>query len=106
MTEMIERVARAICAAEGIDPDARRRSAAAIRMMMSDGREWDNSEDLGAEWEEWVPQARAAIEAMREPTPGMRWPMSYAAWHSGSGQDIANVWRSGVDAALKEDDRG
>ena len=47
MSEMIERVARAICIAERMNPD----------------------DKLGG-WVHWQEAARAAIEATREPTKG------------------------------------
>lgn len=48
MESMIERVARAICTANGGDPDS------------DDHRQ--------PTWRDYVPEARAAIEAMREPS--------------------------------------
>ncbi len=55
MSEMVERVARAICAAKGDDPD-------------------EKCEDWMREfsgWRGYQKSARAAIEAMREPTKEM-----------------------------------
>jgi hypothetical protein len=54
MSEIVERVARASCKADGFDPDD----------LLCSG-----SDDLL--WTSWVPGARAAIEAMREPTVQM-----------------------------------
>lgn len=56
MNEIVERVARSICAAGGSDPDA------SAGWLLQPGRKL---------WENHVTEARAAIEAMREPTPGM-----------------------------------
>jgi hypothetical protein len=86
MAEMIERVARAICAASGSpDPD-----------------EIWNGHPL---WEEFSDDARAAIEAMREPTePMMQAAESEAEAYFGNGQERLEpeqVWRVMIDAALK-----
>ncbi len=52
MTEMIERVARALCVQDGRDPDA---------------QGWKNT----AIWQAYTGEAKAAIEAMGEPTQEM-----------------------------------
>jgi len=57
---MIEAFARAICAAEGIDPDERVILGPTIFMMTMDA-EWDNSTDGGAQWEQWIPHAEAVV---------------------------------------------
>jgi len=49
---MVERVARALCRADGIDPDGRD----------SQGRPW---------WPTYIQEARSAISAMIEPTDDM-----------------------------------
>lgn len=55
MSEMVERVARAIC-----------RSNCSPRMSR------DHIEcQVENAWDMWIPEARAAIEAMREPTSDM-----------------------------------
>jgi hypothetical protein len=54
--EIIERAARAICAAGGQDPDAR------VNIVGAPDR---------ALWEAYIPEARAAVAAMREPTEAM-----------------------------------
>jgi hypothetical protein len=54
MTDMIERVARAICAE--------------LESTVYDPVDYDVVEEC---WPRFVSQARAAIEAMREPTDGM-----------------------------------
>lgn len=43
---------------------------------------------------EWKAVAKAAIEAMREPSEGMIEAM---------GEDTTLVWQAGIDAALKEE---
>jgi hypothetical protein len=76
MTEMIERVARAMC---------------------------DERCDWGCRFvrEYWITAARAAIEAMREPTDAM---LEFRLFF-GSGeacQWAPHVWRAMIDAALGE----
>jgi len=70
MTTMIERVARAIC-----------------------------QEEVGAldYWETYLPLARAAIAAMREPTERM----SAAAYPKGRILAGKKAWQAMIDAALK-----
>lgn len=75
MTSMVERVARAICLADGLDDGL----SNAFAVQKTD-----------REWGEWVPLARAAIEAMREPTPEMV--------EAGAGYHEA--WPFMIDAAL------
>ncbi len=55
MSEMIERVARTICWKNGMNPDL---------TLGGDGQNFL--------WEEYEGQARAVIEAMREPSDAMR----------------------------------
>ena len=74
MSEMVERVARAICESEKMNPD----------------------DKLGG-WIHWVNAARAAIEAMREPTDEMLSAME--PWSRVTGHHKL-VWGAGVDAAL------
>lgn len=59
MSEMVERVARAIALARGMDPGGN--SVTAFQGAPRDCRVWETL----------VPSARAAIEAMREPTEAM-----------------------------------
>jgi hypothetical protein len=95
---MVERVAKAICAANGIDPD---------EPVHGGGMEW-------SAWQEWEDEARAAIAEMREPTKwmrdeGMRAHMK--ALYTGktsidSGIDdglkaVDLIWPAMLDAALK-----
>lgn len=64
--EMIERVARALCEAEGHKPDQLEPGdAVGIDGYMGNG---DPAHFL---WREWSDKARAAIGAMREPTEAM-----------------------------------
>ncbi len=77
MNEMVEIVARAICVAAKMNPD-----------------------DAMGGWVHWKEEARAAIEAMREPTEAM---IEYAdkntrAGHDG--EDLHAVWVAMIDPAL------
>lgn len=69
---MVERVARAICRAHG---------------------KWIEDDS----WRIYQDEARAAIEAMREPTDAMMRQMEIAG-----GAGMRGVWWMGVDAALNE----
>jgi hypothetical protein len=48
-------------------------------------------------WRDLIPDARAAIEAMREPTEAMDAAMQEAADYAPYSD---RVWRAGIDAAL------
>jgi hypothetical protein len=93
---MIERVARAICNVHGIDPDGKFKSS-------NDGP--GTAPHLLA-WHDFQPEARAAIKAMREPTPEI-----LAAGHSAGDDETGYVeyfspeafYHGIIDAALKED---
>ena len=74
MTTMIERVARAIAASVY--------SEAGVELM----------------WKCYMDKARAAIEAMREPTAGM--VSSVTIDHI---EDVEEFWGALIDAALKEE---
>ena len=59
MSEMIERVAKALCVADGFDPDGLIAYAKAGRP------------EAVEDWKQYQRRARAAIKAMREPTRAM-----------------------------------
>ena len=59
--EMVERVARAICAADGSDPEANNQYVPP----------YSKEREAMKNWQAYIDLARAAIEAMREPTPFM-----------------------------------
>lgn len=82
MIDMVERVARAIARASNDDPDGLTGS-----LLNEDERYWQH----------YVKQARAAIEAMREPTKDMR---SAAAYYLGQTIDISELYSAMIDAAL------
>lgn len=91
---MIERVARALCQQGGFDPD---------EQMPNDGPRWCY----------YVPGARAAIEAMRGPTPAM---LIDAGTMTGYGNDSIDYrysdenhvewWQTMITAALTEKGEG
>jgi len=90
MTEMVERVARAICRNSGEEMEV-----PGLELYVVD------------HWLAHRDDARAAIEAMREPTA---W-MDEAPMRSGMIDDLgsftaAEVWRAMIDAALKVDKSG
>lgn len=107
MSEMIERVARAICVSDGLDPDRKFKSS-----DISDGKA---PHELA--WHEYQPAARAAVEAMRVPTEAQleaaeEIVVGYDDFACGDGniylgipgypQKASDVWSALIDAALKE----
>jgi hypothetical protein len=82
MTDIVERVARASCEADGFDPDD----------PLCTG-----SEDLL--WTSWKAGARAAIAAMREPSEAME-----QAYYAACDVNGMCLWKHGyrvmIDAAL------
>lgn len=88
MSEMVERVARAIC-------------ARTCRLRGIRGKSCPDNSPCGATRNQLIltdlwPEARAAIEAMREPTDGMM----DAGWGQ-RGERAKDIWRTMIDAALK-----
>lgn len=82
MNEMVERVARAICEAVGPEDSSQ------VKSSMGD---WPA-------WHDWVPQAKAALASMKEPTPYM-----VRAGGLFPGDDTClPIWKSMIKAALKE----
>ncbi len=85
MREMVERVAKAMAESGRID----------------DGERASETTDDG-----WERLARAAIAAMREPTPAMieaaikTWDQ-YAAGHRLLGSDVEDIWQAMIDKALE-----
>lgn len=82
MSEMIERVARAMCVANGWDPDK-------------------DDEVLAPEgalnWNLYEKHARAAVEAMRKPTADEQG----TAWGTSVYGDELNDWQAMIDEALR-----
>jgi hypothetical protein len=64
MSEMIERVARALCTADGCSPDA-------ILGIVPSGGSVPSAGIARPVWRSYIDKARAAIVAMREPTNDM-----------------------------------
>lgn len=111
-TTMMERIARALCAARGIDSD-----------QCVFGTGWADEDGGGTichryAWEDELPAARAALEAMRNPTMIMlvaSWSqtqMTSAEKHmmaqlgTQRGAHFAKTqarWRAMIDAILTED---
>lgn len=75
MSEMIERVARAICRSDA---------------------DWE-----GNSWKQHVNEARAAIEAMRVPTQEMKEAVRLVGGTQALAYGLA-AWPTMIDAALKE----
>ena len=88
MTSMVERVARAIAEAEGFHlPND-------MSLPYAEGSRIGKS----------MAKARAAIEAMREPTDDMReaFHKDLGAWLNHAIEDDDHLWKAMIDAALKE----
>lgn len=83
---MVERVARALCVAAGHDPDSPTCDVFSL-----------DDPDCIYPWAGFRAQARAAIEAMREPTDEMK---AVVYWVENS--DLPSGWRAMIDAALQE----
>lgn len=82
---MLEKIARAICKARGNDPDA----GANI---------FYKSTQLPAQWQTFEKEARAALEAMRDPTP----EMVLIFPHAEGRVTYKEVYSAMIDAVLKE----
>lgn len=88
MNDMIERVARAIARGRHGLGDSDKENALAVDYH----------------WRKYSADARAAIEAMREPTKAMRdaYNDSDIVGYGPDGSDHDLVWKAGIDAALKD----
>lgn len=98
---MIERVARALCKAAGDHPDSLYAGPPIDEpVFLSSGA---IQPTLG--WHKYVPEARAAITAMREPTEAMDLSAckvtTSTRYGDGSSVPVA-VWEAMIDAALTE----
>ena len=80
--EMVERVARAIC-----------REDASVVPSLGDMHLHVNNC-----WRYFVRQARAAIEAMREPTEALQ---AAGAHRRENRKPVADIWRAMIDEALR-----
>jgi len=92
MTTMLERVARALCVARGWNPDTCVMGGGSVS---ADGK--SASHCYIRMWENCFPEARAAIEAMREPSDAM--------WEAALDSSLARKgwtaqYQAAIDAAL------
>lgn len=83
---MLERVARAICTAAGIDPD---------------GKSHEPEHDF--RWQDFLKEARAAIAAMRDPTDAMCFAAGRATGNCVPFETYENAYRAMIDASLSQD---
>jgi hypothetical protein len=93
MSEMVERVARAICSATNIAMDGETDVAMDNPDFVIPAHRRLDRKSI-ARWELYVRQARVAIEAMREPTDEM---CEAADWQQ---QSEVNQYQAAIDAAL------
>lgn len=94
MTDLVERVARALCQNAGFLPDA-----------------VSNDEDETPHWTLYASDARVAIEAMREPTEAMVAAGSGVTWWDGKDDEeweenvstdtAKRIYQAMIDEALK-----
>lgn len=91
MTEMVERVARAICASAGYDPDGFDEST------LPD----NESKDGWSNWMGFQSETLAAILAMREPTMAQL-AAGQAAWLKDDLKRSSTLYTAMIDAALSE----
>lgn len=100
MSEMVERVARAIATELGADLDT----------AFADKTEWTNMRgtDAAGRWRDinepfksdYLAAARAAIEAMREPTGGMLKAGFKNTLNDAFDTEVSYIWQAMIDAAL------
>lgn len=91
----LKRAARALCLADGLDPDRKFKS--------SDWSEGTAPHEFA--WHEYLPKASAVLTALREPSEGMREQGAGQLFGSASddwGDDARLVWQAMIDAALAE----
>jgi hypothetical protein len=94
MPDLTERVARAICIAAGLDPDQQ--------------GYWAAAQTLSPYWTTRIPEARASILAMREPTLEMldafvsRALQVQVSGEGGWTQYAIGQWQQMIDAAIRE----
>ncbi len=95
MTEMVERVARALVYWSGDDPDALVHPSKPLPVTQ-DGFALMTKVDPVPLWQTKVDLARVAIAAMREPTDEMATAPSVLA------NDFGDIWQAMIAAALGE----
>lgn len=101
MNAMIERVARAICASEGNDPNRLEPGNSVGQWEGVDGV-LRNGDVAHFFWRERADVARSAIEAMREPTIEME-DAGNSPTYIWVDETSSDIWSRMIDAALKEE---
>lgn len=96
MSEMVERVSRALCSSfQGIDPD---------KPLAFKGVDPDVIYLGEPLWKGMLPIARTIIAAMREPTEYMmNYPRSHAGVPACGNEEYGNVWRLMIDGAVDQE---
>lgn len=107
MSEMVEKVARAICRVQGRDPNSPVAWSAATVGAKEAGVSRIIDQPSYPRWHEFKAEARAAIAAMREPTEAMEIAGCDAFSRKFDDPGVAAVspevaWRAMIDAAMKE----
>lgn len=97
MSEMVEKVARAMAWRTLTEGRAATTSAGKLDAAMELDTPMVGETGLVPYWRTFIPDARAAIQAMREPTKAM----VLAGYDDGEPTDCAAHWRSMIDEALK-----
>lgn len=105
MSEMVERIAKAMHDASVAEFKAfvakeGRLDLLVAKVWQFTTRSWDETTEITRESERV--KARAAIEAMREPTEGMvdaGWKRGLLGW--GEGEECEPVWKAMIDEALR-----
>lgn len=103
---MIERVARAMCISEGLDPDILCHRY--MPQVYSNGLfVAPNEQSCFPAWRFNIVVVKAAIEAMRQPTDLQRneyfKEMQSSGWSNGDSVFDDATWERMIDAALKEE---
>jgi hypothetical protein len=91
----LDRAARALCLADGLDPDRKFKS--------SDWSEGTAPHEFA--WHEYLPKARAVLEALREPSGEMLGEVHDTLLYAVKGEELdtaRTVWDRMIDAALAE----
>ena len=90
---MIEKVARAICEAQNVDPE---HPCGGLGILVPKGETWPA-------WRVRIPQAKAAIEAMMEPTKEMAFAGTDKIMADPMNIDSRVPYQAMIKAALEEE---
>lgn len=91
MSEMLERMAKTICLGDELNP--------LERLQVGD--------ETIFRWETYQPRARAALSALREPSPAMVHARDGAAYTDSQRNGMTlGYWQAMIDAALDEQKEG